>query len=557
MTQSVDIRRLNAELARIDGADARRATVQAADAVADVVRSTLGPAGLDKLLVGSGYAVATNDGARIIDRLEIDHPIAGVFASTAATQRSRMGDGATSAILVGAALLREADGLIEQGLHPTTVANGYALAFDHATAALATAAIEINTGDENALRNALETSVTGRWDSEAAGRFADLTVRAVRAVETGGEIDTDRLTLSSYPGGSLADSELRSGLVVDLDSSSTSLVSTDAELSRKFSDVGIALLDDQLTVQTADAVSHVEMRTPTDRAAFADHESGAYAAYVDALAAAGTDVVFCQKSIDDRARSLLTNAGIVPVERTRQDELHALARVTGARPIRSVDEIGSRTVGFAERVERRRLGSSDLLVIDAPGADHRSLLLRGDTEHVAEETERIARSCVRSLVALFDDPRVLAGGGAPEIELALAVREFADGVEGREQLAARAFADAVESVPRTLARNAGLDPIDALVDLRAAHANGSQHDGIDASSGELVNLVQRGVLDPLSVRHRALANATEAATLLVRVDDVIAAERTGESDHAGHDHEHDHGHGAVHDTGGYPWAIGH
>lgn len=556
MTQSVDIRRLNAELARIDGADARRATVQAADAVADVVRSTLGPAGLDKLLVGSGYVVATNDGARIIDRLEIDHPIAGVFASTAATQRSRMGDGATSAVLVGAALLREADGLIEQGLHPTTVANGYALAFDCATAALSTAVIEIDTGDENALKSALETSVTGRWDAEAAARFADLTVRAVRAIETGGEIDTDRLTLSSYPGGSLADSELHSGLVVDLDSSSTSLVSTDAELSREFSDVGIALLDDQLTVQTADAVSHVEMRTPTDRAAFADHESGAYAAYVDALAAAGVDILFCQKSIDDRARSLLSAAGIAPVERTRQDELHALARVTGAQLVRSAGEIDSQSMGFAERVERRQLGSSPLLVIDAPGSNHHSLLLRGETEHVAEETERIAKTCLRSLVALFNDPRVLAGGGAPEVEVALAVRDFAAGVEGREQLAVRAFADAVESVPRTLARNAGLDPIDALVDLRAAHANGSQHDGIDARSGDIGDLAQRGVLDPFSVRHRALANAAEAATLLVRVDDVIAAERSDEGG-AGHDHEHDHGHGAVHDTGGYPWAIGH
>ncbi|KYH26418.1 thermosome subunit 1 [Halalkalicoccus paucihalophilus] len=545
----IGLTRLNGELHRLRDRDAQEFTIDAGIAVADLVRTTLGPNGLDKMLVDSGRIVVTNDGASILDRMGIDHPTAKVFVETAASQNARVGDGTTTAVIVAAELLRNATGLLDRGIHPTAITNGYQLASKHATATLAANAIEVDRDDTDTLERTVQTAVTGKWDRDAAARFAALTVRAVRSVEGGGKAGLDRLTLKAFPGGSLADAELVEGLAIDLGSSSTTLVSPDAELPTVFEDARIALIDDQLTIETADAVSRVSIDSPDDRTAFTEYEESIYSEYVTDLVDAGVDVVFCQKSIDEPVRSLLANAGIVPVERTRQDELHKLARTTGAEPVQSTDELGPRSVGRATTVERRPINTTELIVVRTPAAEHRSLILRGGTVHVAEETKRIVETCIRSLVALLEESAVVPGGGAPEIELAYRLRSYADGVDGREQFAVGAFADALESVPRTLASTAGMDPIDTILALRTEHDRGNQYDGIDVESRRIGDLAEKRVFDPLRVRQRALVNATEAANTLLRVDDVIAASRSAEG--------HGHDHGTSSDSGGYPWAIGH
>lgn len=548
---------LDGELDRLQDRDAQRFNIDAGVAIADLVRTTLGPKGLDKMLVDSGRIVVTNDGASILDRIAIDHPTAKVFVTTAANQDAHVGDGTTTAVIVAAELLRNATGLLDRGIHPTAITNGYQLALNHVTETLAANAIGVDRDDIHTLERTVRTAVTGKWDVRAARRFSALAVRAGTAVEVDGRIDPDRLTLKSYPGGSLADSRLVSGLAIDLGSSSTTLVSPDAELPTVFEDARVALIDDQLTIETADAVSRVRFDGPDQRAAFTRYEDDVYTGYVTDLVDAGVDIVFCQKSIDDRIRSMLARAGVVPVERTRQDELHELARTTGAKPVLSTAELDSRTIGQATTVERRRINATEVVVVRTAETEQYSLILRGGTEHVADETKRVFETCLRNLVALLDDPRVVPGGGAPEIELASRLRSHAEGIDGREQFAVLAFADALERVPGTLASTAGMDPIDTVLELRTEHDRGNYHTGIDVTSRRIEDLAERGVFDPLRVRQRAFESATETATLLLRVDDVVAAKRSDDGpDHPGH-HGHEHGHGASGDTGGYPWAIGH
>lgn len=553
----VRIGRLSSDEESLHDGDAREATIGAGKAVAESIRTTLGPRGMDKMLVVDGRVIVTNDGVSILDRLEIDDPAARVFVETARSQDRQVGDGTTTAVTVAAALLREAEALLEAGVHPTIVTNGYQLAMQHAGTKLAEIAIDMERDRMELLHSIARTSVTGKWSGTDAERFADLAVRAVRSIETeDGRVDRDRLTLKAFPGGSLTDSELIEGVAIDLESSSTSLVSTDVDLPTRFEDPTVALIDTELTVDTPTGISHLSIETPEQREQLYEYEERISTEYVTALADAGVDVVFCQKSIDDSVRYLLAKEGIVPVERTRQDELHTLARATGATLVRSIDEIGTDVTGTATAMDRHTFGTTGLLVVSTAEMDQYSLLLRGGTQHVAEETKRIIKTCLRNLATVVADPRLVAGGGAPEAELARAVRSHAVSVGGREQLAIEAFADALESVPRTLATSAGLEPTDVLIELRNAHHNGDVHAGIDVSTREIADTVDRGIVEPLAVRKRALEGATEAANALLRVDDIVTAKRNDADDH---DHNHDHGRAPAleSDDGGYPWAIGH
>lgn len=548
---------LNGELNRLQNRDAQQFTIDAGIAIAELIRTTLGPKGLDKMLVESGRIVVTNDGASILDQMEIDHPTGKVFVKTATNQNARVGDGTTTTVIIAAELLRNATDLLDRGIHPTAITNGYQLALNHATATLAANAIDITRDDTETLEETMQTAVTGKWNQDAAARFADLTVRAVRSVESGGRVNLDRLTLKAFPGGSLADSELVEGVAIDLESSSTTLVSPDAELPTTFENATIALIDNQLTIKTADTVSRISIHSPDDRTAFTEYEEAIYTKYVSDLVDAGVDIVFCQKSIDEPVHSLLAKSGIIPVERTRQDELHKLAQTTGAELVRSTDELSTQTIGHATTVERRPINTTELIIVHTSTTDHQSLILRGGTDHIADEMKRIIKTCIRSLGVLLDDLTVVPGGGAPEIELAYRLRSYADGIGGREQFAVIAFADAIESIPQTLANTAGMDPIDTILELRTEHDRGNQYSGIDVKSRRIGNLAEQRVFDPLRVRQRAFSNATEAANALLRVDDVIAVSHSDDSHNHGHDHQPGHEHGLSSDTDGYPWAIGH
>lgn len=547
---------------RTEGRDAQQANFSAGRTLAETIRTTLGPKGLDKMLISSeGKVIVTNDGASILDRIDIDHPAAVTIAEVAQDQDDRVGDGTTTAVVLVGELLARAEALLDRGMHQTTIARGYRLAAQRAIDRLEEYAIEIDPTDTDRLEAVAATTITGRWDTEAISFLSGLAVEAALAVEREGCLDLRRVTRKSFPGGALRDSDIVDGLVVDLTESSTAVVTLDATLPRRIENATVALIDDQLTIETVDGLGTLSLDGAEGRHELLAYEDGVYAKQVETIAGTGANVVFCQKSIDDRVRYLLAKRGILAVERTRRDEFVQLVRTTGATGVGSVGELTRSDTGRAGLIERRTVGSRNLAVVtDCEGAEQISLVLRGGPQHVVDELDRIMDTCLRALELAIEERTVVPGGGATEAHLAEDLRAYATGIGDRESLAIEAFAEALEAVPRTLAVTAGLDPLDALIELRARHDAGEHTTGIDltAETGAIADMAAREVLEPLAIKRRAIGGAEEAATMLIRVDDVIAAsrDRSGDDGHD-HDHDHDHGSGAIHSTGGYPWAIGH
>lgn len=536
-------------------ADARQANIAAGRAVATAIRTTLGPNGSDKMLIGAdGTVIVTNDGASILARMDVDDPIAEMLVSVAAAQDQTVGDGTTTAVLLTGELLAATEELLSDGLHPTTILAGYHHAVDRARKRLDAYGIEIDRTDDEALRAVARTPVTGRWDDASAERFADLATRGVRAVETGGHVDVQNLTVTALPGGELRESELVSGLLVDMDASSTT-EGFPFGLPRQIDTARLALVDTEITVDTADAIESVTVSEPEQRERLRAYESETREDVIRTLVALGVDVLFCQKSIDTVVRTKLANEGMFTVERTRQDEFDALSRATEATAVQSVTDLTRADIGRAGSIERRSLGGTELLTItDCPGERHVSLLLRGGTEHVAEETQRIIEDCIAAVRLVLHDGRVLPGGGATEMALARDLSAHADTVGGREQLAIKAFAEALEGIPRALIANAGLDPIDELSALRSRHEENATI-GIDPTTGKPRDMVQSKVFEPPSVKDRCLTSALGATSRILRVDDIIRA-KPSDSDDTDHGSD-EHTARAHRSTDGYPWAIGH
>lgn len=522
-----------------------------AEALADAVRTTLGPNGMDKMLVDDGgTVVVTNDGANVLANMAIEDAVARVVRRAASAQGDAVGDGTTTAVVLTGELLTAAARLREQGLHPTTIVDGYAAAAGLAHRWLDEYARPVDGRDREQLRRIAETAVTGRWDERSTERFARLTVGALASVD----FDPGKLTHRAYPGRGLSASERVEGLLVDLDTSSTSLEAVAPAAPETIPDPTIALVDAEVGVDEPAHVESVTLETAAQAERFRDHERQTRTELVETVRASGADVLVAQKSIDDAVRSRLAAAGVLPVERTRQDEFDAIARATGATGVQSVAELDPADTGRAGGVERRTVGPTETLVVeDCPEEQRASLLLRGGTPHVAEEVDRIVADCLAVVTGALADGAVVPGGGAAAVALARELSAQAPGVADRTQLVLDAVADAVEGIPRTLADNAGRDPIDVLAALRRRHRAGADTVGV-GPAGEPRAMVDCGVLEPRSVFERSLLGALDTASLVLRVDDVI---ETGASEAAsgGHDHE-GHGH-AARDTGGYPWAIGH
>ncbi len=530
---------------------------RAGEQLADTIRTTLGPKGLDKLLTTSdGKVVITNDGASILDRLDVDHPAAKLIVEVAQQQETNAGDGTTSAVLLAGELLSEAGSLREQGVHPTKITEGYHLAATHVKERLPELTVPVDTDDDDLLKNVARTVVTGKWDTSGTDFLAEHAVDAVRAIEGDGRVGFEKITRKTIPGGSFYDSELVEGLVIDMDESSTDIVSPDEHLPTSYADATVALVDEELSTDEPTGVGAVNPDTYDDYEAFRDYEDGIYQQYVEAITGVGADVVFCQQSIDDSVRHQLAEEGVLAVERTRRDELHKLARATGAQPV-TVDRLSRATVGRATTVEHRSVGSTEVMVVSGfDEFDHVSLLFRGGTERVAEETKRKLDDCFYVLKLALEDEALLPGGGAVEVALAQQLRSTATTYPGKEQLAIEAVADALETVPRTLAQSAGMDPVDALLELRNAHSDGTTTAGLDLQNAVVADTADLGVLEPLHVKRQAITSAVEAANVVVRVDDAVSVSGHDEEgdDHGDHDHGSD---GLVPSTEGYPWALGH
>jgi thermosome len=509
---------LSEDSQRTSGKDAQSMNITAGTAVAEAVRTTLGPKGMDKMLVDStGEVVVTNDGVTILKEMDIEHPAANMVVEVSETQEDEVGDGTTTAVVVAGELLEKAEDLLEQDIHATTLAQGYREAAEEAKSILEEKAIDVDADDTEYLEKIASTAMTGKGAENSKEYLAELVVRAVQSVADDEGVDTDNVKVETVVGGSIDQSELVEGVIVDKER-------VHENMPYFVEDANVALVDSALEVKETEIDTEVNVTDPDQLQQFLDQEEEQLREMVDELVDVGADVVFVDGGIDDMAQHFLAQEGIIAVRRAKSDDLDKLARATGASLVSNVEDIEESDLGFAGSVAQKDVGGDQrIFVEDVEEAKSVSLILRGGTEHVVDEVERAIEDSLGVVRVTLEDGQVVPGGGAPETELAMALRDYADSVGGREQLAVEAFADAVEVIPRTLAENAGLDPIDSLVDLRSQHDAGDFGTGLDAYTGEVVNMEEDGVVEPLRVKTQAIESATEAAVMLLRIDDVIAA----------------------------------
>ncbi|WP_459880045.1 thermosome subunit alpha [Halorubrum gandharaense] len=509
---------LSEESQRTSGEDAQNMNITAGKAVAESVRTTLGPKGMDKMLVDSGGSVVvTNDGVTILKEMDIDHPAANMIVEVSETQEEEVGDGTTSAVVVAGELLDQAEELLDQDIHATTLAQGYRQAAEKAKEILDEEAIDVSAEDRETLVEIAATAMTGKGAENAKDELAELVVDAVLAVADEDDIDTENVSVEKVVGGSIEESELVEGVIVDKER-------VDENMPYAVEDADVALYDGAIEVKETEIDAEVNVTDPDQLQQFLDQEEKQLREMVDHLTDIGADVVFVGDGIDDMAQHYLASEGILAVRRTKSGDLKRLARATGGRVVSNLDDIETDDLGFAGSVGQKDVGGDErIFVEDVEEAKSVTLILRGGTEHVVDEVERAIDDSLGVVRTTLLEGKVLPGGGAPETELALQLRDFADSVGGREQLAVEAFADALEVIPRTLAENAGLDPIDSLVDLRSRHDAGEFGAGLDAYTGDVIDMEAEGVVEPLRVKTQAIESATEAAVMILRIDDVIAA----------------------------------
>jgi len=508
---------------RTAGKDAQRSNIMAAKAVAGAVRTTLGPKGMDKMLVDTmGDVVITNDGVTILKEMDIEHPAAKMMVEIAKTQDQEVGDGTTTAVVLAGELLKQAEELLEQEIHPTVIAAGYRAAADKSMEILKGLAVEVSAKNEDLLRKIAVTAMTGKGSQSARDELALMAVRAVQSVvDADGTVDTDNITVEKKVGGGITDSMMVSGVVIDKDR-------LHPNMPKSVTSARIALLNAAVEIEKTEVDAKIQITSPDQLQAFLDQEENMLKGMVDRIAATGANVLFVQKGIDDLAQHFLAKAGIYTVRRIKKSDMDKLARATGGRVVTSIHEISKEDLGKAGLVEERKVSDEKMTFVeDCENPKSVSIILRGGTEHVVDELDRAMEDALRVVGVAVQDKLLVAGGGAPEVELALRLRAYASTVGGREQLAIEAFANAMEVIPKTLAENVGLDQIDSLVSLRSQHEKGMKTAGLDMDTGKPVDMLSLGVVEPLRVKTQAINSAAEAAIMILRIDDVIASKSGG------------------------------
>ncbi|MEM2907719.1 MAG: thermosome subunit beta [Candidatus Hadarchaeales archaeon] len=508
---------------RLLGRDAQRMNIIAARVISEAVRTTLGPRGMDKMLVDSlGDVVITNDGVTILEEMEVEHPAAKMMVEVAKTQEDEVGDGTTTAVVIAGELLREAERLLDQGIHPTMIVSGFRMAAERSQKILEEMAIRVTPEDEELLKKIAITSMTGKKAESAREKLAELAVRAVKQiadkVDGGYKVDIDYIGIEKKQGGSIEDSELVQGVILDKERAHPGM-------PKRVKDAKIALLDCALEVKKTETDAEIRVTRPEQLRAFIEEEERMLKKMVDKIVATGANVVFCQKGIDDVAQHYLAKAGILAARRVKKSDMEKLARATGGKVVTNLDDLTSEDLGRAGLVEERKIADEKMIFVqECVNPKSVGILIRGGTEHVVDEVERSVHDAVCVIAAAIEDGKVVPGGGAPEMALAKRLREYAETVGGREALAINSFANAVEIIPRTLAENAGLESIDILVNLRAKHEQpGGERMGVNVYNGNLEDMFELGVVEPLRVKTQAIKSASEAAIMILRIDDVIAA----------------------------------
>ncbi len=503
---------------RMKDKDAQSHNISAARAVAESVRSTLGPKGMDKMLVDSlGDVTVTNDGVTILTEMDIDNPTAEMIVEVAEAQEDEAGDGTTTAVAIAGELLKNAEDLLEQDIHPTSIIRGFNMASRKAKEEIGEVATSVDPDDEEILKKVAETSMTGKGAELNKDVLVDLVVEAVQAVtveaDDGGHVpDLQYLKLQTQTGRAVSESDLLTGGIIDKDPVHSDMPST-------VEDAKVLLLDTPIEVEETETDAQLNLDSPDQLQDFIEQEEQRLQEMVETIKDAGANVVFCQKGIDDMAQHYLAKEGILAVRRVKKSDIEFVSEVLESRIVSDIDSVTEDDIAEG-KVSRDE--DDDLFYVEGSGHGA-TLLLRGSTDHVVDELERGINDALDVVASTVADGRVLAGGGATEVELAGRVRDYADSVEGREQLAVEAFADSLELVPRVLAENAGLDSIDTLVDLRAAHEDGDEHAGLDVHEGEVVDTFEAGVVEPAHAKEQAVSSASEAANLVMKIDDIIAA----------------------------------
>ena len=508
---------------RTRGRDAQSSNIAAAKAVASAVRTTLGPKGMDKMLVDTiGDVVITNDGVTILKEMDIEHPAAKMMVEVAKTQDDEVGDGTTTAVVIAGELLKRAEDLLDQDVHPTVIAHGYRLAAKKAQELIKNIAIDVRVDDIEMLKKIAETSMTGKGAESAKEKLCELVVRAVTMVaDEDNTVDTDFIKVEKKVGGTIDDSEIIEGVVLDKER-------VHPGMPKLVENAKILLLNAAVEYKKTEVDAEISITSPDQLQMFLDEEEKMIRAIVDKVIKSGANVLICQKGIDDIAQHYLAKSGVLAVRRVKKSDMTKLSRATGASVVSSIDAIEESELGAAGRVEEKKVSGEEMIfVTDCVNPKAVTLIIRGGTVHVVDELDRALEDALRVVSVAVEDQKFVAGGGAPEIEVSLRLRDYAATVGGRAQLAIEAFAGALEIIPRTLAENAGLDPIDMLVELRSAHETGNKTAGLDVMAGKVTDMLAAGVIEPLRVKTQAIASAAEAAVMILRIDDVIASSGKG------------------------------
>ncbi|WP_440954070.1 thermosome subunit alpha [Methanosarcina sp. Mfa9] len=512
---------------RTRGRDAQNNNIMAAKAVAEAVRTTLGPKGMDKMLVdGMGDVVITNDGATILKEMDIEHPAAKMVVEVSKTQDEEVGDGTTSAAVVAGELLKKAEDLIEQEIHPTIIASGYRLAAEKATEVLKSLAMTVEMSNRDLLISISETAMTGKGAESSKRILSEIAVDAVTSVvDTNGKntVDRENINVVKKVGGRVDDSELIPGMIIDKERVHTNM-------PEKVNDAKIVLLNSAIELKDTEVDAEISITSPDQLQSFLDQEEKMLKDIVNKVIDSGANVVFCQKGVEDLAQHYLAKAGIFAVRRVKKSDMEKLARATGGKLITNMDEITPEDLGYAQSVEEKRVGGDNMtFVTGCNNPKAVTILLRGGTEHVVDSIDSALEDAIRVVGVAIEDEKLVAGGGSPEVEVALRLQEYAATLEGREQLAVKAYAEALEVIPRTLAENAGLDPIDMLMELRSQHEKGVKTAGLDVYEGKVVDMWEAFVVEPLRVKTQVVNAATESAVMILRIDDIIASTRAAPS----------------------------
>ena len=508
------------------GKEAQRNNIAAAKLISEVVKSSIGPRGMDKMLVDSlGDVTITNDGATMLKEIDVQHPAAKMLVEVSKTTDNEVGDGTTSAVVLAGALLEKAEELLDKDVHPTVIVDGYSKASKKAIEALEDVAEKVSPNDKEWLVKVARTSMQTKLVFKEADELAELVVDAVLAVaekaERGYRVDIDNVKVEKKPGGSLKDTKLIQGIVLDKEV-------VHSGMPKVVEKAKIALISAPFEIEKTEFDAKLNINDPSMMKKFLDEETKMLKGMVDKVVEVGATVVVCQKGIDDIAQHYLAKAGVLSVRRAKESDMTKLAKATGARVVNNFEDLSSSDLGYAAHVEERKVEEDKWVFIEGcknPKAV--TILVRGGTQRIVDEGERSLHDALMVTKDVIERPAVVAGGGAPEAEAAAQVLKWADKLSGREQLAAQKFAEALETIPIALALNAGMDPIDAQVEFRAKHAteNGKWF-GIEAADGKVKDMYQRQVFEPLAVKVQVIRSATEAASMILRIDDVIAAGKT-------------------------------